>query len=216
MAAKRLRRLCLLAAAAFAAGLLCGCSIDETEGQELLVQPAENEERRIDFAGLSDLQREFMLSCFKCIMGDVSELNDIVQSYRSSRTDPDFSEPLALQEYRINSAFESCAHKAAQLHHFELQQAMVTHPMPAAELAQKFYARGNLTDGAFWLQRTINLSGEKEGSAAAGRLFIQHRSTMLLGARLLEQAARLGDRESAALLLGLTDPFSTSYQNLRD
>lgn len=215
MAAERPLKICLLTAA-FGAALLCGgCSIDDTESQELLVQD-EDEERRIDFSEMSELQREFMISCFKCVMGDVSEINDIVQSYKSSRTDPDFPEPLALQQYRPNAAFESCAQKAAQLHHFEPRQAMVVHAMPAAVLAQKFYAQGSLTDGAFWLQRTINLNGEKEGSAAAGRVFIQHRSTMLIGAQLLEQAARLGDRESASILLSLTDPFSTYYQNLRD
>lgn len=209
------KKLCCLTAAVLSALLFTGCSIDKEEGQEQLVLE-EDTQRELNFDELSELQRTFMRSCLNCVMGDVSELETITKDYTASRQDKDFPEPLALQQYRTNAAFESCAQKAAQLHHMEPVKAMVTRAGQAARISQRFYAQGKLTDGAFWLQRAINLNGEKNGYATAGRIFVQHRSTIEIGAKLLEQAARLGDHESAQILLGLTDPTSSYYQNLKD
>lgn len=204
----------LAAAVLSAAVLTSGCSIEE-EGQEQLVRE-EDSLRELNFDDLSELQRSFMRSCLTCVMGDVSELDTITKDYTASRQDKDFPEPLALQQYRTNAVFESCAQKAAQLHHFEPLKAMVTRAGQAARISQRFYAQGKLTDGAFWLQRTLNINGEKNGYATAGRIFVQHRSTIEIGAKLLEQAARLGDHEAAQILLGLTDPSSSYYKNLKD
>lgn len=157
----------------------------------------------------------FILDCLKCVSGDLSVLPSVVSRYEDSWHRQDIPEPLVLQQFRANRAFESCAQKAMQEGHPEGMAAVVTRAGRSARIAQRFYAAGNLTDGAYWLQRVINLQGEAQGLNTAGRIFIQYRSTLTTGAALLQQSARLGNHEASQLLFSLYDPSSYLYQDMK-
>ena len=91
---------------------------------------------------------------------------------------------------------------------------MIIRPARVARIARYFYAMNNPTQGAFWLQRIINTQGEVRGLEVAGRIFIQDTRTIGVGVRLLEQSARLGNRNARQMLLGLMNPGSTYYQEI--
>ncbi len=196
------------------AALLCSsCSIEVVDSQERTLPEDTLYNLRLNSA--STPEGQFMTDCLQCIQGDMSKLSRLISSYEASYRDTTCAAPLALQRYRPNLLFESCAQKALQQGDKSAFAAIITRPGRAARIAQRFYSEGNLTDGAFWLQRVVNLLGEKDGLTTAGRIFVQSRSTLSTGARLLEQAARLGSREAAQILLALTMPSSSYYQQLQ-
>lgn len=191
---------------------LGGCSIEEVDSQERTLD--EDELYSFSLNSQSSLEEQFMQDCLQCVQGDLSTIQSLIQRFEASYRDPNFSEPLVLQRFNPNHLFESCAQKALQEGDKSVFDASITRPGRAARIAQRFYSAGNINDGAFWLQRVVNLQSEKDGLTTAGRIFVGHRETLAIGARLLEQAARLGSTEAAQILLGLTNPSSSYYQAL--
>lgn len=207
------RTLCLVSLSVAALLGLAGCAIEETDSAERRISEDELYDLRLE--GVSPLQTAFMQDCLKCIMGDYSKLDELTAKFTASQRDPNFPEPYVLQAYEPNILFEACAQKALHDGRPELFKATVTRAGRAARIAQHFYAAGNAADGGFWLQRVINLQGEAQGLTTAGRIFAGNIDTLASGAKMLEQAARLGSREAAQILISLTNPSSSYYHNIQ-
>lgn len=95
-----------------------------------------------------------------------------------------------------------------------LTRLVVRDEMRCALFARHFYVRGDAVNGAFWLQRLIDLHGAEYAYGLAGRLFLQEPQTAVSGARMLSEAARAGSGEAHQLLQDLTQPGSMAYRRL--
>lgn len=191
--------------------VLSGCSIKDETSQEIKVQRHE----LINPKPKTKTQR-FINLCSECILGDLSKLDEIVATYQSSFT-PKTNYPkgaFLYQKITPTLAFERCAQKAMLLGDNRAFNAMFIRQGKIARTARYFYATNKPTQGAFWLQRIINVKGEMEGLEVAGRVFIQDIRTIGIGVRLLEQSARLGNRNARQMLMGLMNPGSVYYQQL--
>lgn len=191
--------------------VLSGCSIKDETSQEIKVQRQE----LINPQPKTKTQR-FINLCSECILGDLSKLDEIVATYQSSFT-PKTNYPkgaFLYQKIAPTQAFERCAQKAMILGDNRAFNAMIIRQGKIARTARYFYATNKPTQGAFWLQRIINVKGEMDGLEVAGRIFIQDIRTIGIGVRLLEQSARLGNRNSRQMLMGLMNPGSVYYQQL--
>lgn len=191
--------------------LISGCSIKDETSQETKIQLTENSSNKPK----TKTQR-FIDKCSKCILGDLSELDDIIATYQSSFT-PSTNYPkgaFLYQRIAPTQAFERCAQKAMTLGNSSAFNAMIIRQGKIARTARYFYATNKLTEGAFWLQRIINVKGEMDGLEVAGRIFIQDIRTIGIGVRLLEQSARLGNRNARQMLMGLMNPGSSYYQQI--
>lgn len=191
--------------------VLSGCSIKDETSQEIKVQRQE----LINPKPKTKTQR-FINLCSECILGDLSKLDEIVATYQSSFT-PKTNYPkgaFLYQKITPTLAFERCAQKAMLLGDNRAFNAMFIRQGKIARTARYFYATNKPTQGAFWLQRIINVKGEMDGLEIAGRVFIQDIRTIGIGVRLLEQSARLGNRNARQMLMGLMNPGSVYYQQL--
>lgn len=191
--------------------VLSGCSIKDETSQEIKVQRHE----LINPKPKTKTQR-FINLCSECILGDLSKLDEIVATYQSSFT-PKTNYPkgaFLYQKITPTLAFERCAQKAMLLGDNRAFNAMFIRQGKIARTARYFYATNKPTQGAFWLQRIINVKGEMDGLEIAGRVFIQDIRTIGIGVRLLEQSARLGNRNARQMLMGLMNPGSVYYQQL--
>ena len=191
--------------------VLSGCSIKDETSQEIKVQRHE----LINPKPKTKTQR-FINLCSECILGDLSKLDEIVATYQSSFT-PKTNYPkgaFLYQKITPTLAFERCAQKAMLLGDNRAFNAMFIRQGKIARTARYFYATNKPTQGAFWLQRIINVKGEMDGLEVAGRVFIQDIRTIGIGVRLLEQSARLGNRNARQMLMGLMNPGSVYYQQL--
>lgn len=191
--------------------VLSGCSIKDETSQEIKVQRQE----LINPQPKTKTQR-FINLCSECILGDLSKLDEIVATYQSSFT-PKTNYPkgaFLYQKIAPTQAFERCAQKAMLLGDNRAFNAMIIRQGKIARTARYFYATNKPTQGAFWLQRIINVRGEMDGLEVAGRIFIQDIRTIGIGVRLLEQSARLGNRNARQMLMGLMNPGSVYYQQL--
>lgn len=191
--------------------LLNGCSIQDETSQEIKVQRQE----LIKPKAKTKTQR-FINKCSECILGDFSKLDEIIKTYKSSFT-PSTNYPKGAFLYQKISptlAFERCAQKAMLAGDNRAFKAMIIRQGQIARTARYFYATNKPTQGAFWLQRIINVKGEMDGLEVAGRIFIQDIRTIGVGVRLLEQSARLGNRNARQMLMGLMNPGSVYYQQL--
>ena len=191
--------------------VLSGCSIKDETSQEIKVQRQE----LINPKPKTKTQR-FINLCSECILGDLSKLDEIVATYQSSFT-PKTNYPkgaFLYQKITPTLAFERCAQKAMLLGDNRAFNAMFIRQGKIARTARYFYATNKPTQGAFWLQRIINVKGEMDGLEVAGRVFIQDIRTIGIGVRLLEQSARLGNRNARQMLMGLMNPGSVYYQQL--
>ncbi len=190
---------------------LSGCSLKDAPSQEIKVQRQE----LINPKPKTKTQR-FINLCSECILGDLSKLDEIVATYQSSFT-PKTNYPkgaFLYQKITPTLAFERCAQKAMLLGDNRAFNAMIIRQGKIARTARYFYATNKPTQGAFWLQRIINVKGEMDGLEVAGRVFIQDIRTIGIGVRLLEQSARLGNRNARQMLMGLMNPGSVYYQQL--
>lgn len=191
--------------------VLSGCSIKDETSQEIKVQRHE----LINPKPKTKTQR-FINLCSECILGDLSKLDEIVATYQSSFT-PKTNYPkgaFLYQKITPTLAFERCAQKAMLLGDNRAFNTMFIRQGKIARTARYFYATNKPTQGAFWLQRIINVKGEMDGLEVAGRVFIQDIRTIGIGVRLLEQSARLGNRNARQMLMGLMNPGSVYYQQL--
>lgn len=192
---------------------LTGCSIkDETE-EEIVYD--ESSEYVDEIKGRTTTER-FIIRCNKCAEGDLSEIDDIVATYNSSFTrETNYPRGAFLyQKIAPTLAFERCAIKANLLGNDKAFKAMYVRPGKIARVARYFYAKRQFTQGAFWLQRITNLRGEQDGFEVAGRVLIQDMRTIDVGVKLLEQSARLGNRNARQMLVGLMNPGSPYYQQI--
>lgn len=189
--------------------VLSGCSIKDETSQEIKVQ-------RQELINPKTKTQRFINLCSECILGDLSKLDEIVATYQSSFT-PKTNYPkgaFLYQKITPTLAFERCAQKAMLLGDNRAFNAMFIRQGKIARTARYFYATNKPTQGAFWLQRIINVKGEMDGLEVAGRVFIQDIRTIGIGVRLLEQSARLGNRNARQMLMGLMNPGSVYYQQL--
>ena len=95
-----------------------------------------------------------------------------------------------------------------------LMRLVVRDEMRCALFARHFYVRGDAVNGAFWLQRLIDLHGAEYAYGLAGRIFLQEPQTAVSGARMLSEAARAGSGEAHQLLQDLIHPGSMAYRRL--
>lgn len=191
--------------------LISSCSIQQEDTQEKKVSIEEKTLDQID----SPVEA-FIFECDKCIRGDLSRLDDIIVAYQSTITKGIDYHPysFAYQQIKPTQSFEQCAQKAQQLGHPEAFAAIVLRPALNARIARYFYTKGEITQGAYWLQRLVNMRGEKNAYEIAGRVFIQDPRTISIGARMLAQSARLGNKNAQQMLLGLMSPGSLYYQQI--
>lgn len=193
---------------------LGGCSI---ESEDLEEQKVKVEEKKTDDSELELTPTgKFIAECNKCVLGDISNLPTLIETYLSTYTSrTDYAENAFTYQYlEPTLAFERCAQKAMQEGDRSAFDSMIIRPARVARISRYFYAQNNPTQGAFWLQRIINTQGEQHGLEVAGRIFIQDQRTIGVGVRLLEQSARLGNRNARQMLLGLMNPGSTYYQEI--
>lgn len=191
--------------------LLTGCSIKDDSSNEQKVTIS----KPTQVVAKTKTQR-FINKCTKCILGDLSELDDIIATYKSSFT-PKTTYPkgaFLYQKITPTLAFERCAQKAMLLGDNRAYKEMFIRQGKIARSARYFYATNKPTQGAFWLQRLVNIKGEMDAYEIAGRVFIQDLRTISIGSRLLEQSARLGNRNARQMLLGLMHPGSVYYRQI--
>lgn len=200
-------------AAIAAAMMLSSCSIRDETSDEILVQ---EESEEIAFKAPRTKSEFFIQKCIECAAGDLSNLEEIVETYKSTFTNSTDYPPNAFLYQRINNhqAFESCALKARLEGDTSAFDSMIVQPNKIARVARYFYAYNQPTQGAYWLQRIINVRGEVTGLEIAGRVFIQDIRTIGIGVQLLEQSARLGNRTAGQMLTGLMTPGSPYYNQL--
>ena len=191
---------------------LNGCSIANEDETEQKIEVTETKKTEQEMTPVE----KFIADCDRCVLGDISHLPELIVTYQSTYTGhTDYTpDSFTYQHLEPTLAFERCAQKAAQEGDRSAFDSMIIRPARVARIARYFYAMNNPTQGAFWLQRIINTQGEVRGLEVAGRIFIQDTRTIGVGVRLLEQSARLGNRNARQMLLGLMNPGSTYYQEI--
>ena len=191
---------------------LNGCSIANEDETEQKIEVTETKKTEQEMTPVE----KFIADCDRCVLGDISHLPELIATYQSTYTGhTDYTpDSFTYQHLEPTLAFERCAQKAAQEGDRSAFDSMIIRPARVARIARYFYAMNNPTQGAFWLQRIINTQGEVRGLEVAGRIFIQDTRTIGVGVRLLEQSARLGNRNARQMLLGLMNPGSTYYQEI--
>lgn len=190
-----------------------GCSIENVVSDEIKISQSDKNIPQYD---ASDPQSVFVFECNKCIQGDLSNLPWIIKTYHSSFTASREYKPDQFQYQYIvpTQAYEKCAEKAKAMGDPSAFNQLIIKPARISRIARYFYIKKDYTQGAYWIQRVININGEKDGLYTAGRIFIQDMRTISIGVKLLEQSARLGNREARQMLLGLLQPGSTYYYSI--
>lgn len=190
-----------------------GCSIENVVSDEIKISQSDKNIPQFD---ASDPQSVFLFECNKCIQGDLSNLPWIITTYHSSFTASREYKPDQFQYQYIvpTQAYEKCAEKAKAMGDPSAFNQLIIKPARISRIARYFYIKKDYTQGAYWIQRVININGEKDGLYTAGRIFIQDMRTISIGVKLLEQSARLGNREARQMLLGLLQPGSTYYYSI--
>ena len=206
------KHLALILSAVVATTVLNGCSIkDETE-EDLSFTDTDT----IASVHPTDDVGIFIEKCNKCILGDFSELDSLIETYTSTYTNRSEYGPDAFKYQYIEPtlAFEGCAQKALLEGNRKAFDNMFIRQGRIARISRYFYSINDHTQGAFWLQRLVNVKGEVDAYEIAGRIFIQDMKTIGVGVRLLERSARLGNRNARQMLLGLMNPGSSYYQQI--
>lgn len=193
--------------------LLNGCSIRDETSEEIMV---EEQSEEIVLKKPRTKTEFFIQKCIECAAGDLTYLDEIVETYNSTFTNTtDYPHGAFLyQRMKPTQAFESCALKALIEGNRMPYDNIIVRPNKIARVARYFYAYNQPTQGAYWLQRIVNIRGEVNGLEVAGRVFIQDPRTIGIGVQLLEQSARLGNRAAGQMLTGLMTPGSPYYQQL--
>ena len=193
--------------------LLNGCSIRDETSEEIMV---EEQGEEIVLKKPRTKTEFFIQKCIECASGDLTYLDEIVETYNSTFTNTtDYPHGAFLyQRMKPTQAFESCALKALIEGNRMPYDNIIVRPNKIARVARYFYAYNQPTQGAYWLQRIVNIRGEVNGLEVAGRVFIQDPRTIGIGVQLLEQSARLGNRAAGQMLTGLMTPGSPYYQQL--
>lgn len=159
-------------------------------------------------------EEAFLQEAGLCIAGDLTGLSPLIETYRSTYRLREGDSALRYQKYSLNRAFEKCAMKALQLKDNRAFEAMLTRPGQCAGIAQRFYEKGDLINGAFWMQRVINVQGQAAGYFTLGNRFIRRPATLSMGAKMLQLSARLGNQEASNTLLSLIRPSTPVFQEV--
>ena len=193
--------------------VLSGCSIEQSDNAEAKIEVSKAEVKNPE--EMTPVER-FIYDCDQCVLGDISKLSELITTYHSTYTRSNEYTPdsFLYQHIEPTQAFERCAQKAMLEGDRTGFDNMIIRPGRVARIARYFYAQDDATQGAFWLQRIINTQGENHGFEVAGRIFIQDMRTIDVGVRLLEQSARLGNRNARQMLMGLMNPGSSYYQEI--
>lgn len=202
-------RLLLITLFCLSTGILSGCSIEDETDENI-----KNQGQKEEIPVISGLKQQFIADANLCVKGDISNLPSVIDRYRKSYRDKNYPDPYSLQEKEANHVFEKCAQKALRLGDASAFNAMITRPGQAARISRAFYIKGKLSEGAFWLQRVVNIEGPESGYERAGRIFIQRKETLPIGAKLLEYSARLGSLTARQTLYNLTNPYSYAFLQL--
>ncbi len=192
---------------------LSACSLQDDVNPELIDTSQQLQEAHFEPGTLEDL---FLKDAERCALGDISVSDSLIERYRQSFLDQQSPDFLIYQQYDLTHHFERCAFKAQQLGNPEVFEAMIVNPVQCAVVSRSFYEKANYTDGAYWLQRLLNIEGLKNGYATAGNVFIRKPKTLAMGARLLQEAARLGHSDAHDTLLALLNPSSRIYQDVME
>ncbi|MBU3843612.1 MAG: hypothetical protein H9847_01880 [Candidatus Anaerobiospirillum pullicola] len=192
--------------------VLSGCSIEQSDNAEAKIEVTKEVKNPEE---MTPVER-FIYDCDQCVLGDISKLSELITTYHSTYTRSNEYTPdsFLYQHIEPTQAFERCAQKAMLEGDRTGFDNMIIRPGRVARIARYFYAQDDATQGAFWLQRIINTQGENHGFEVAGRIFIQDMRTIDVGVRLLEQSARLGNRNARQMLMGLMNPGSSYYQEI--
>ncbi len=181
--------------------LLCGCSIeDETLEEKAVIPPPPTAEETLQ-GNFTDLSR-------RCVIGHTDVLPVLHDMYMKSVKDRDFEPRFMFQTAEHTELYEKCVQKAASEGQAVMTDYIIVAPMQCAYISREFYARGALTDGAFWLRRVLNLQGFAQGYETAGNLFIRNEKTFATGVKLLAEAAHQGNSAAAQTLSGLVSSGS--------
>lgn len=192
--------------------VLSGCSIEQVVYEDAKIESDFYQEETTS----TDPVDIFIAECNKCVRGDIDKLPELIKTYYSSFTPSNHYEPgqFMYQQIKPTQAFEKCAEKANAMGDKSAFSQLMIRPARIARTARFFYIQKDYRQGAYWIQRLININGEMDGLQVAGRIFIQDMRTIDIGVRLLEQSARLGNREAKQMLLGLMQPGSSYYQSI--
>lgn len=192
---------------------LSACSIKDETSEEQKIEP----DTKISlYENPTTPEDKFIHDAIVCIQGDLSGIDKLIETYKSSFvSNTNYKEGSFLyQRIGPTKAYEKCAEKAASLGNRTVFNNMFISQGKIARSARYFYAVGEPTQGAFWLQRLVNVKGEVDAYEIAGRIFIQDVRTLKIGVKLLEQSARMGNRNARQMLLGLMNPGSLFYHQL--
>ncbi len=200
------RRLLPLLPALASALILSACSIEDESSEEITIEQ--------ETAVIVTPADEFIALAGRCVAGDTAVIPELAAMYRSSYEDESFQPYLLYQTIEPTRAFEACGKTELMLGSNEIMQASLMQPEDAAAIARGFYIRNDERNGAFWLQRLINLRGEKDGYYLAGEHFIHHPGSLAVGARMLAYAVDLGSIEAGELLRALTTPGTSAFEEI--
>ncbi|MDY6321653.1 MAG: hypothetical protein SPL30_01910 [Succinivibrio sp.] len=178
---------------------LCGCSIENEEAEKPAPQPEAVQEERFD----DPLMQDFAQRARHCILGRTELAPDLYDEAIKSRSDPAFKEPYALQDPRLVLLLEACLRKADLESGGSLFEKSLPDAEECARISREFYAKGRLSEGAFWLRQVCNFKGLSAGYELAGAVFCEDPRTISQGAALLAFAARQGSRSARLKLLNL-------------
>lgn len=192
---------------------LSACSIKDETSEELRVKPDDSISL---YDNPQNDEEQFIHDAIICIQGDLSGVDKLIATYKSSFLPGTNYKEGSFKYQRIlpTKAFEKCAEKAASMGNRTVFSNMFITQGKIVRSARYFYAVGEPTQGAFWLQRLVNVKGEVDAYEIAGRIFIQDIRTLKIGVKLLEQSARMGNRNARQLLLGLMNPGSLYYHQI--
>ncbi len=189
--------------------LMCtACTIEDEVSKEALIN---KEPISLD----TQYQNSFLKFTSRCILGDMSVFDVVNALYIQSNQFEDNPLSLVLLSYENTKAFEKCLQKAYNLGNKQAYKNMHKKAANCSLIAKKFYAKKDYTNGGFWMQRVLNLLGEKKGFEVLGRDFIEDEDTLELGALMLEQAARLGNTSARDLLVSYSTPNTVEYNSIK-
>ncbi len=185
--------------------ILSGCTYDD-ETIEKAVVPQTPPGAEESIAG------NFEKLARRCIMQGQTEdaltLNDLyLQSLKE-----DYKPYLLFQEVKYSKLHDQCMQKVAHNGHREFIDKIMTRPRRIAIVSRDFYAKNDLKNGAYWFTKLVNIQGMVRGYYTAGNIFIQKKETLPYGARLLSEAAFLGNKEAMQVLMQVNSPNNMSRQ----
>lgn len=183
---------------------LSACTLEDETKEKVI----EKEPVKVELTA----EEQFVKDARECIAGKTELAPELLDTYFSSYDKDNPDSTLLYQHHQPTRAFERCALKVATEGDNSLTTSIISNPQECARIAQKFYAVDDEENGAFWSRRVINLEGQAHGYEILGNAFITDDKTLAIGARLLSEAALLGNL-SARIRLNTLSSSSTALDN---